>query len=56
LGLAATSRARTLTQQASRHGEQSAQARSDIPPPQQFSSLRRQIQTVSAANIASGGK
>jgi hypothetical protein len=56
LGLAATSRARTLTQQASRHGEQSAQARSDIPPPQQFSSLRQQIQTVSAANIASGGK
>jgi hypothetical protein len=50
------SRARTLTQQAGWHGEQSAQARSDIPPPQQFSSLRQQIQTVSAANIASGGK
>jgi hypothetical protein len=50
------SRARTLTQQASWHGEQNAQARSDIPPPQQFSSLRQQIQTVSAANIASGGK
>jgi hypothetical protein len=50
------SRARTLTQQASWHGEQSAQARSDIPPPNQFAALRQQIQTVSAANIASGGK
>ena|SRR5258708_824830 len=34
------SRAHTRTQQASWHGEQSAQARSDIPPPQQFTALR----------------
>jgi PPE family len=50
------SRAHTLAWQASRHGEQNAQARNDIPSPQQFAQLRQQIQTVSAANIASGGK
>ena len=50
------SRAQTLAWQAGRHGEQNAQARNDIPPPQQFAALRQQIQTVSAANIASGGK
>ena len=50
------SRARTLAWQAGRHREQNAQARSDIPSPQQFAALRQQIQTVSAANIASGGK
>jgi hypothetical protein len=50
------SRAQTLTWQAGRHGEQNAQARNDIPSPQQFAALRDQIQTVSAANIASGGK
>ena len=50
------SRARTLAWQARRHGEQNAQARNDIPSPQQFAALRQQIQTVSAANIASGGK
>jgi hypothetical protein len=50
------SRAQTLAWQASRHGEQNVQARSDIPSPEQFAEVRRQIQTVSAANIASGGK
>ena len=50
------SRAHTLAWQADRHGEQNAQARNDIPSPQQFADLRQQIQTVSAANIASGGK
>ncbi|MDT5348389.1 MAG: hypothetical protein QOH91_1676 [Mycobacterium sp.] len=50
------SRAHTLAWQADRHGEQNAQARNDIPTPQQFADLRQQIQTVSAANIASGGK
>jgi hypothetical protein len=50
------SRAHTLAWQASRHGEQNVQARNDIPSPQQFAQLRQQIQTVSAANIASGGK
>ena len=50
------SRAQTLAWQAGRHGEQNAQARNDIPPPQQFAALRQQIHTVSAANIASGGK
>ncbi|PXX01545.1 PPE domain-containing protein [Mycolicibacterium moriokaense] len=50
------SRAQTLAWQAGRHGEQNTQARNDIPPPQQFEQLRQQIQTVSAANIASGGK
>jgi hypothetical protein len=32
------------------------QARNDIPPPQQFAALLQQIQTMSAANIVSGGK
>jgi hypothetical protein len=50
------SRAHTLAWQAGRHGEQNVQARSDIPSPEQFAEVRRQIQTVSAANIASGGK
>jgi hypothetical protein len=50
------SRAHTLAWQAVRHGEQNVQARSDIPSPEQFAEVRRQIQTVSAANIASGGK
>jgi hypothetical protein len=50
------SRAHTLAWQADRHGEQNTQARNDIPSPQQFADLRQQIQTVSAANIASGGK
>jgi hypothetical protein len=50
------SRAHTLAWQADRHGEQNAQARNDIPSPQQFADLRQRIQTVSAANIASGGK
>jgi hypothetical protein len=50
------SRAQMLAWQASRHGEQNVQARSDIPSPEQFAEVRQQIQTVSAANIASGGK
>jgi hypothetical protein len=50
------SRAHTLAWQADRHGEQNAQARNDIPSPQQFAGLRQQVQTVSAANTASGGK
>jgi hypothetical protein len=32
------------------------QARNDIPRPQQFAAPRQQIQTMSAANIASGGR
>ena len=50
------SRAQTLAQQADRHSEQNVQARNDIPSPQRFADLRQQIQTVSAANIASGGR
>jgi hypothetical protein len=53
---ASAERAATLARQADRHAEQNAQARQDIPPPDQYSALRQQIQTVSAANIASGGK
>ena len=49
-------RARTLAWQADQHSGQIVQARNDIPSPQQFAQLRQQIQTVSAANIASGGK
>jgi hypothetical protein len=52
---ASAERARTLAVQADRHGEQNVQARSDIPSPQRFAGLRHQIQTVSVANIASGG-
>ena len=49
-------RAQMLAQQADVHGEQNVQARRDIPAPAQFAALRQQIQTVSAANTASGGK
>lgn len=52
---ASASRARILAQQASQHVEQTVQARSDIPTPQQFSALREQIQVVSAANVRTGG-
>ena len=50
------SRACTLAWQADRHAEQNVQARNDIPTPRQYAELRQQIQTVSAANIASGGR
>ena len=50
------SRAHTLAWQADQHSGQIVQARNDIPSPHQFAQLRQQIQTVSAANIASGGK
>ena len=49
------SRARTLVTQANRHVEQNVQARSDIPAPQRFAAVRRQIEVVSAANVKSGG-
>ncbi|KUI36231.1 PPE domain-containing protein [Mycobacterium sp. GA-2829] len=52
---ASASRARILAQQATQHVEQTVQARSDIPTPQQFSALRQQIQQVSAANVRTGG-
>ena len=50
------SRATTLAWQADRHAEQNVTARNDIPTPKQYAELREQIQTVSAANIASGGR
>ena len=50
------SRASTLAWQADRHAEQNVTARNDIPTPRQYAELRQQIQTVSAANIASGGR
>jgi hypothetical protein len=50
------SRANTLAWQADCHAEQNVTARNDIPTPQQYAELRQQIQTVSAANIASGGR
>ena len=49
------SRARTLVTQANRHVEQNVQARSDIPSPQRFAAVRRQIEVVSAANVKTGG-
>ncbi|MCW2626046.1 PPE domain-containing protein [Mycobacterium sp.] len=48
-------RAHTLAWQASRHGEQNVQARNDIPSPERFAEVRRQIEVVSAANARSGG-
>ncbi|MDA2893414.1 PPE domain-containing protein [Mycolicibacterium sp. BiH015] len=47
--------ARGLVQQADRHAASAVQARADIPTPEEYEALRRQIEQVAAANAASGG-
>ena len=48
-------RAKTLAAQASRHVEETVAARADIPSPDRFAALRRQLTAVAQANAATGG-
>ena len=48
-------RADTVAEQANRHAQEVAQARSDIPSPDAFQAMNHQLQTLAQANAQTGG-
>ncbi|WP_344035979.1 PPE domain-containing protein, partial [Mycolicibacterium poriferae] len=48
-------RAETVAEQANRHAQEVAQARSDIPSPDAFQAMNHQLQTLAQANAQTGG-
>lgn len=48
-------RADTVAEQANRHAQEVAQARSDIPSPKAFQAMNHQLQTLAQANAQTGG-